>query len=189
MNRLFAAALEVQQFLEHRRWQFALIGGLAVLRWGEALATQDVDISLLTGFGREEQYVDEVLRQFSGRIPAARGFALQHRVVLIAASNGVPVDIALAGIPFEERLIARASYFAFLPEVSLRTCSAEDLLVLKAFAGRDKDWAALGGVIARQRGSLDWAYVERQLAPLCEAKGEPELLQRLAALRQQIERG
>jgi len=41
MNGIFQAAAEIQGFFETRQWQFAIIGGLAVLRWGEPLATQD----------------------------------------------------------------------------------------------------------------------------------------------------
>jgi hypothetical protein len=41
-----------------RRWEFCLIGGLAVQRWGEMRTTLDVDITLLTGFGREEEFIN-----------------------------------------------------------------------------------------------------------------------------------
>lgn len=42
---------------------------------------------------------------------------------------------------------------------------AEDLLVLKAFADRPKDWVDVDGIIVRQTGRIDWAYVRDQLAP------------------------
>lgn len=58
VNGIFQAAAEIQAFFETRRWRFAIIGGLAVLRWGEPFATQDVDASLLCGFGNERPYVD-----------------------------------------------------------------------------------------------------------------------------------
>lgn len=35
-------------------------------------------------------------------------------------------------------------------------------------------------ILIRQRGQLDWAYVEIQLGPLVELKEEPEILWRLA---------
>jgi hypothetical protein len=34
--------------------------------------------------------------------------------------------------------------------VPLHTCSAEDLIVLRAFADRSKDWVDIEGVIIRQ---------------------------------------
>ena len=61
--------------------------------------------------------------------------------MLIKASNGVDIDISLAAFPFEEEVIRRASPFAFAKDCHLVTCSAEDLLIYKVFAGRDRDWA------------------------------------------------
>ena len=187
MIDLFRAAIEIQQFLLERDWRFCIIGGLAVARWGEPRATQDVDISLLTGFGSERSYVEQILNQFSGRIPDAQHFALENRVLLVNASNGTPIDICLAGIPFEERLIERASPFTFAPEVSLITCSAEDLVVLKAFAGREQDWTAIEGIMSTQGNKLDWTYIYRQLSPLCELKEDQATLVHLKRLRGDME--
>jgi len=60
------------------------------------------------------------------------------------------------------------------------TCSAEDLFVLKVFAGRSKDWADAESVANRQ--TLDQVYVFRHLEPLCELKEAPELLDRARGL-------
>ena len=183
MNPLFKTALEIQQFLEDRDWAFCFFGGLAVARWGQPRTTQDVDLTLLTGFGREKTYIDEMLAHFDGRLPDAGPFALDSRVLLLKASNGVPVDISLGGIAFERGAVARASRFSFLPGVDLLSCSAEDLVVFKAFAARATDWADVEGILVRQRGKLDWAYIQEQLAPLCELKEAPDILDRLGQLR------
>ena len=66
--------------------------------------------------------------------------------------------VSLAALPYEELAIQRSSYFDYSPGISLRTCSAEDLIVLKAFAGRGQDWADVERVIVRQTGKLDWDY-------------------------------
>ena len=61
MNPLHEAAAEIQASFAERSWSFCFIGGLAVQRWGEPRTTQDVDATLLTGFGNEEIYVDALL--------------------------------------------------------------------------------------------------------------------------------
>ena len=53
---------------------------------------------------------------FAGRRADAREFALRHRVVLVRSQAGVPVDVALGAMPFEERAVARASEFVIQPE-------------------------------------------------------------------------
>jgi hypothetical protein len=180
---LFREALAVQQFLDMQGWPFCFIGGVAVQHWGEPRATRDLDLTVFTGFGGEEPVVDAMLAAYSGRRSDARAFALRHRVLLLSTSTDVPVDIALGALPFEADMIGRAELVEFEPGVSLRICSAEDLLVLKAFADRLQDQADVVGIIRRRGGELDWDAVLTRLAPLARAKGAPGIVARLQALR------
>lgn len=189
MNGLFHAALEVEQFMRQQKWRFCLIGGLAVIRWGQPRATQDVDFSLLTGLGGEQKFVDRLLARFPGRIADAKAFALRHRVVLARTAEGVSLDIALAAFPFEEKVINRASLFTFAEDVSLTTASAEDLVVLKAFAGREQDWFDVRGIIVRQGNRVDWNYILAELTLLSELKEGADSLQHLEAIRQEVRPG
>jgi hypothetical protein len=34
---------------------------------------------------------------------------------------------------------------------------------------------------------MDWRYIQEELAPLCEAKEEPEILDRLISLKRELE--
>ena len=88
-------------------------------------------------------------------------------------------DIVLAGLDYEARVIERASFWDIGGGARLRTCSAEDLLVMKSFAGRDKDWADVTGILERQGTRLDLERVRRELAPLVAAKEEPDLMAQL----------
>jgi len=182
INPLFRAGLELQDVLLERRWAFCYIGGLAVIRWGELRMTQDIDLCLLCGFGNEEQYIKTLLSMYTSRISDAHQFASQNRVLLLNASNGVSVDISLSGLPYEEKMIERATPYTFEENCSLMTCSAEDLIVLKAFANRAKDWMDVESIIARQGKKLDTNYIFHHLAPLCELKESPEILKRAKKL-------
>jgi hypothetical protein len=182
VNPLLAAALDVQACCRAQNWRFCFIGGLAVQRWGEPRLTQDADLTVITGFGREAPFVDTLLAHFEGRLPDAREFALQNRVVLIRSSAGVPLDIALGAMPFEEHAVDRASDFTIAPGAVLRTCSAEDLIVFKAFAGRTKDWLDIEGIAVRQSGRLDERLIWAEVVPLLELKESPDDAQRLRAI-------
>ena len=59
-------------------------------------------------------------------------------------------DIALGALPFEERSVARASAWQIDEGRQIKTCSAEDLVVHKVFAGRDRDWDDVRGVLTLQ---------------------------------------
>lgn len=170
MNPLFAAASEIEQFCVQRDWDFCFIGGIAVLKWGEPRLTLDVDLTLLTGYGNEEPFIEALVSGFRGRVEDTAGFARRHRVVLVRSDNGVPIDIALGALPFEERAVRRASRFDVGEGHALRVCSAEDLIVHKAFAGRDRDWVDVEGIVIRQSGSLDLELIWSELRPLLALK-------------------
>jgi len=172
VNALYAAALDIQTFFASRAWLSAVIGGLAVQRWGEPRQTRDVDLALLTGLGEEARFVDPLLERYAPRRSDARVFALRHRVLLIETASGVPVDISLAALPFEQRVMDRSSGYAFAPGCVITTCSAEDLVVLKAFADRAQDWLDIEGIVVRQGRALDRALVLGELRPLLELKDD-----------------
>src|SRR4051812_9202943 len=99
LPRVLAAAEDVQSFCQQQRWAFCFIGGVAVQRWGEPRLTQDVDLTLLTGFGSEEKFVDRLLEVFAPRRVDAREFSLVSRVLLVRTHDGVSLDIALGAFP------------------------------------------------------------------------------------------
>jgi hypothetical protein len=188
LEQLLLAAAKLQSTLQSRGWHFCFIGGVAVQRWGNPRFTQDMDITLLTGFGEEEKFVDALLTELAPRRPDAREFALTRRVLLAKTPDGVEVDIALGALPFEERTINRASAWKVRNDVTLITCSAEDLIVHKTFAGRNLDWGDVERVLIRQHGKLDWKQIRAELKPLLELKGEPEAMDKLERMLATVER-
>jgi len=184
---VLAAAGEIQGFCQQQGWRFCFIGGVAVQRWGEPRLTQDVDLTLLAGFGEEEPFVDRLLATFATRRSDAREFALRHRVLLLRTAAGVDLDVALGALPFEKRSVGRASAWVWDEDQSLVTCSAEDLLVHKSFAGRDLDWSDVERVLIRQHGKLDLAQVRAELKPLLELKGAVEAMDRLERMLVTVE--
>jgi hypothetical protein len=183
MNELVAAAKHIQDFCLSRTWHFAFIGGLAVLRWGEPRLTRDVDLTIFTGFENEDVYVREILVHFKSRRRDMVEFARRYRVILVETQNHIPADIVLGGIPFEETMISNSSFFEFETNTAIKTCSAEDLIVMKAFADRDRDWVDVQGIVLRQQNQLDWPYIENQLTPLCELKNAPGILEKLKKIK------
>ena len=188
MIEVIKAAAELQAVCISHRWQFCFIGGIALLRWGKPRETVDADLTLLTGFGGEEPFIQTLLKHFEGRIPDTAQFAQDRRVLLLRSSKGVGLDVALAGLPFEELVVRHSSLFEYPSNITLRTGSAEDLVVLKAFASRGQDWVDIEGIIVRQTGQLDWSYIREQLAPLAALKGAPEILDQLERRRADFER-
>lgn len=186
MNRIVAAAVELQDFLQTQQAKFCVIGGLAVLYWGQPRTTEDVDVSLFVPLGEESEQIDRLLSNFRARIPDAREFALENRVLLIEASNGIPLDIALAAFPFEEEIVSRSKSCELVRDVFLRIVSLEDLLVLKSFAGRPQDWIDVEGILVRRAGKVQWRQVISDLSAICSLVESNESLERLSEIRQRV---
>lgn len=172
VSDLVRAALDLQSFCVANDWGFCFIGGIANARWGVPRYTEDADVSLLTGFGNEEAFIDALLTRFSARRVDAGAFALLSRVLLLRHENGISLDIGLAAFPYEEATVQRASLSESRDDFrGLRICSAEDFIVYKVFAGRDHDWGDVEGVLQRQH-DLDVLIVRRELPWLLETKGD-----------------
>lgn len=173
-----------RRFSSESGWRFCSIGGVALQRWVKPRLTNDADLTLLTGFGSEEIFIDKILEKFQTRIANLKEFALRNRILLLQVRN-IGIDISLGALFFEENVVNRATEFGFLPNVKLITYSAEDLIVFKAFAARSQDWADIENIILVQQ-KLDWKYINEQLAPLVELKEEPEILTKLEKLRKEF---
>jgi hypothetical protein len=156
MIELIESARQLQDFCDRQGWRSCIIGGIAVIRWGETRVTRDIDVNVLTGFGGEDRVIDGLLSNYAARLPNARAFAIRNRVLLLNTPTGTGIDVSLGALPFEEMVIEHASSFAFAPSSELRTCSAEDLVVMKLFASRPLDIRDAEGVAIRNRGQLDW---------------------------------
>jgi hypothetical protein len=182
MGDLLDAAVEVDRFCRGQGWRFCIIGGLALLRWGEQRMTKDVDVTVLTGFGGEENTIKALLAEFEALPPEPLAFALRHRVLPVLTKAGFKADIAFGALPFEALAVERATDYAYSTDALIRTCSAEDLVVMKSFAARPQDWIDVEGILIRQRGRLDWSYIHLQFDPLAELKGEQDLHAQLRRL-------
>lgn len=176
MTALVAAARELIHFLEASGFKACLIGGLVVQRWGEPRLTRDVDATVLADYGTEARVIDAVLGRFAARRDDARDFALANRVLLVRATNGVDIDLSLAAFEFEREALDRATSYEFEPGVALVTCSAEDLVVFKAIAGRPRDLEDIKSVVIRQGRRLDIDRIRRWGRVFSELKEEPDLL-------------
>lgn len=173
MNKLIIAAEQVQRVLDAAAIPFCFIGGFAAQRHAEPRVTRDVDVSILTGLGNEAAVIDTMLAHFTTRRADAREFAMRYRVLLLKNDDDIGIDATLTALPFEADIIARGSLFEFAPRVWLRTCSAEDLLVMKLFAGRPIDWRDVEMILRRYRPSgLDLVAVRERVIPLLAAKDD-----------------
>lgn len=185
----YEAAWELHRFLRGLGAQYAIIGGIAVQFWGEPRATRDVDITAAAPEDDQATFIDRVQPMFPSRVSDLPAFARRTRVLPVQASNGVAVDISLAAPGYESRMLERAVELPLAPRRRVRFCTAEDLVIHKAVAGRGIDVQDIRGIITRQRDRLDARYIRRWLREFSAVLESPELLERFEAPWRQLHRG
>jgi hypothetical protein len=182
MNPQIETAWALHQFFASRGIRYAIIGGIAVQRWGQPRFTLDVDFTVLIPPGEERPLLKALVDTFAGRRADAVEFALRHRILLLHVPGAADADISL-GLPgYEDELVARTVEHDLGDGRNVRLCSPEDLIIHKAVAGRPQDLLDLEGVILRQGRSLDVAYIRRWLHLFSDLMGDHEVLQRFEML-------
>lgn len=179
---LWATAVKLQRNLEVSGHPFCFIGGLVVQRWGQPRMTGDVDATILCEFGDEPRLAQTFLSLYESRIEDPLAFATQARILLLRDTNQNKIDLSIGGLEFEHRVIDRSSMWGVPDGQSIRTCGAEDLVILKTFADRDQDWVDVKNVLIRQGSHLNRDLIREELQPLIELKEQPEILDRLESL-------
>jgi predicted nucleotidyltransferase len=179
---LFQSALNVQRVLKKGGLEFCFIGGLALQRWGEVRHTNDIDLAVWCPLGQERRVVEILGRTITSREEDAWGMAKVARMYLGRSKAGQGVDVSLAFMPYERRMLDRAVDVDFGLERPLHCCSAEDLVILKTVAARGQDWVDLKRITQRSGRAMDWELVWRELEPLLEMIGRPESMERLRGI-------
>lgn len=183
-EQLLPALRKVVSLLETNGYQYAIIGGIALAQWGVARYTHDVDIKLLVPdaeYGKTRTALRKLFPQ------QAREHLTENPFIVAVTIHDVIVDFLLALPGYEELIIERAvqrnlgGWFAPI-------CSAEDLLVQKVVAGREKDWLDVEALLIEQSHRLDEAYIQYWLDQFAEALENSTLLTQYQQLVAKVKR-
>lgn len=155
--RLWPTLADAVRMLEDRSIRSAVIGGLAVSLRGMPRMTVDVDLVI-------QADVDDGLR-LARDLPSTPFMPLFEGVEEVVASafilpirhrvTGVRVDLAIGVSGFERDVVSRATPVT-IGAVTIAVVSIEDLLVMKALAGRPQDETDIQGLVDVQRDAIDW---------------------------------
>ena len=169
--------------LEKHHYRYAIIGGIALSQWGVARYTHDVDLKVLV----PELEFDSTRADLRAIFPVrARVHVPENPFIVAVDIDGVTVDFLLTLPGYEEQIIERAVQ-RDLGGWSAWICSAEDLIIQKAVAGRGKDWPDIEALLIEQYGKLDYNYIDIWLKQFAEALENPELLAEYRKLVERVE--
>jgi len=171
-TRLKKSLYKAVTFLDSQGYRYALVGGIANQVWGQARFTYDIDLKVLVP---NFEY-DTVRANVNKAFPEPGRSDLPTNPLIVSVKIGeVIVDFLMTAPGYEEQIITRAIRYA-LDDLSIWVCSAEDLIIQKAIAGRSKDWQDIEGIVVEQYTQLDQPYLEDWLTQFAEALEQPDIL-------------
>jgi predicted nucleotidyltransferase len=145
--------------LSGRKIPYMIIGGQAVLLYGEPRLTKDIDITL--GVGVEElPKIKNAVKAMGLRIVTDEVDSFVRETMVLPASepkSGIRVDFVFSFTPYERQAIERANKVKF-DDTSVRFASLEDVVIHKVVAGRARDIEDIRSVLLKNPG-YDKGYI------------------------------
>jgi predicted nucleotidyltransferase len=97
------------------------------------------------------------------------------------------MEVSLAWLPFERDALGRAETIS-IGGVDIPVATAQDLIVYKTIAWRDRDRHDIEALLRLHRSEVDLDYIRAIVIEFAQAIDEPERIAGLDALVAQIDR-
>ena len=151
---------------------YMVIGGQAVLVYGEPRLTRDIDITLgidVNGLGEIKKITEAMGLKIL--VKKEREFVERNMVLpTIDEESGIRVDFIFSFSPYERKAIERAKDIK-LGRTLVRFASLEDVVIHKVFAGRARDLEDVKSILFKNP-KYDSVYIEKWLKEFDKSLGE-----------------
>lgn len=155
---------ELSLSLKNAGLPYMIIGGQAVLLYGEPRLTRDIDITL----GVDTDQLEKVLKLVDSLgfkiLPDRPAEFVQDTKVLPTqdSHSSIRIDFIFSNTPYERQALDRVNLVK-LKQTKVSFASLEDLIIHKIFAGRPRDIEDVRGVLLKSK-DLDIEYIEKWLS-------------------------
>ena len=148
---------------------YMVIGGQAVLLYGEPRLTRDIDITL----GVDIDHLEKVLivveslnleilpENFTEFVTQTKALPTQE------PKSGIRVDFIFSNSEYEQQAFKRV-YSVSLNKTNVDFAAIEDLIIHKIFASRPRDIEDVRGILLKNK-EIDKIYIEHWLGEFDEA--------------------
>ncbi|MBE9592201.1 MAG: nucleotidyltransferase [Proteobacteria bacterium] len=140
---------------------YMVIGGQAVLLYGEPRLTKDIDITLGVGVSKLNE-INSIVEKLNLKALVNEDFVQKTMVLLaIDEKTGIRVDFIFSFSLYEKQAIKRAADIKFGSTV-VKFASLEDVIIHKIIAGRAIDIEDVRSIILKNP-DYDTEYIKRWL--------------------------
>jgi len=147
-----------------RKIPYMIIGGQAVLLYGEPRLTKDIDITLGAGVEKLPIVLD-AMKALGLRAETEDIDSFVSRTMVLPAADpksGIRIDFIFSFTPYEQQAIKRARKVLY-DDVPVRFASLEDVVIHKTVAGRARDIEDIKSILRKNPGH-DKEYIRKWLS-------------------------
>lgn len=170
---MFERLLErIARALDSIRLPYMVIGGQAVLLYGEPRLTKDIDITLGADLDRLSDLVN--LIQSIQLKPLADPDTFTRETMVLPCSDpstGIRIDLIFSFTPYEQQALTRVTTVK-IGETAVRFAAVEDLVIHKMIAGRSRDLEDVKSILLKNP-TVDLPYIRHWLGDFSTAMNEP----------------
>ncbi|MBI4165271.1 MAG: nucleotidyltransferase [Acidobacteria bacterium] len=161
--------------LERRHIPYMVVGGQAVLLYGEPRLTRDIDVTLGIGPDRHSEIIQLAAENGWRILVESPAEFVEKNLVLPCADpqSGVRVDFIFSFSEYERQALERARRVA-MGETEVRFAAVEDLIIHKLVAGRPRDVEDVRNILLK-RPALEMPYLRRWLEDFDRSLGGSRL--------------
>jgi predicted nucleotidyltransferase len=164
---------EIARELDGRRIPYMIIGGQAVLVYGEPRMTRDIDVTLGVGTERLGEIL-EATRKHHWRVLSDDPMPFVQRTMVLPCideASGIRLDFIFSFSPYERQAMDRIRRVD-IDGTSVRFASPEDLIIHKIVAGRPRDLED-ARIVLLKNPDMDSAYIRHWLGQFERALAKP----------------
>jgi len=173
----------IAQHLDQRKIPYMIIGGQAVLIYGRPRLTRDIDITLGVDTDKVTS-IEQVCKTLRLRILAEnpQDFAKDTKVLPTEEPDSkVRVDFIFSFTPYEAQAIKKANQL-LMDDYPVKFASCEDVIIHKMVAGRAIDEEDVKSILAKNRDTIDFVYINKWLSEFGKIAGHEGILARFNSL-------
>lgn len=154
---------EISSKLKKTAVPYMVIGGQAVLLYGEPRLTRDIDITLGAGTEKLDE-IKKIISEIGLKILVENDKEFVKRTLVLPAideKSSIRVDFIFSFSPYERQAIGRAKNIK-LGRSLIKFASLEDVVIHKIIAGRARDVEDIKAILLKNP-DYDSEYIERWL--------------------------
>jgi len=166
---------------------YMIIGGQAVLLYGEPRLTKDIDITLGVGIKNLKDVIKTAAKIGGRPLPErVEAFVNSTFVLPVIVDGSIRVDFIFSLTEYERQAIARAKRVK-INNVLVNFSSIEDIIIHKIFAGRPRDIEDVKSIVLKN-SDIEIEYINKWLALFEQSDEEQQFVQEFADILKDTER-